>query len=94
MHGVSATATHAIIAEIGVDRSRFVTVGRLGSFSGLCPQLNEKFGKVRSRRLGYGAPWLAIDPIPVELTLSAPMAFTTCRRRNPSTARIADRKNH
>jgi transposase len=56
--GVSATAASVIIAEIGLDMSRFVTVGHLRSWAGLCPQLNESAGKVMSRRLRYGAPWL------------------------------------
>jgi len=56
--GVSATAASVIIAEIGVDMSRFATVGHLRSWAGLCPQLNESAGKVMSRRLRYGAPWL------------------------------------
>jgi transposase len=56
--GISATAASVIIAEIGVDLSRFETVGHLRSWAGLCPQLNESAGKVRSRRLRYGAPWL------------------------------------
>jgi transposase len=56
--GVSATAAHVIIAEIGVDLSRFATVGHLRSWAGLCPQLNESAGKIMSRRLRQGAPWL------------------------------------
>jgi transposase len=56
--GVSATAASVIIAEIGVDMSRFATVAHLRSWAGLCPQLNESAGKVMSRRLRYGAPWL------------------------------------
>jgi transposase len=56
--GVSATAAHVIIAEIGVDMSRFATVGHLRLWAGLCPQLNESAGKIRSRRLRKGAPWL------------------------------------
>jgi transposase len=56
--GVSATAAHVIIAEIGVDMSRFATVGHLRSWAGLCPQLKESAGKVMSRRLRFGAPWL------------------------------------
>ena len=28
------------------------------SWAGLCPQLNESAGKVKSRQLRYGAPWL------------------------------------
>jgi transposase len=56
--GVSATAASVIIAEIGVDMRRFATVGHLRSWAGLCPQLNESAGKVMSRKLRYGAPWL------------------------------------
>ena len=56
--GVSATAAHVIIAEIGVEMSRFATVGHLRSWAGLCPQLNGSAGQVISRRLRYGAPWL------------------------------------
>ncbi len=56
--GVSTTAAHVIIAEIGVDMSRFATAGHLRSWAGLCPQLNESAGKITSRRLRRGAPWL------------------------------------
>ena len=56
--GVSATAAHVIIAEVGVDTSRFATAGHLRSWAGLCPQLHESAGKVMSRRLRHGAPWL------------------------------------
>jgi transposase len=55
--GVSATAASVIIAEIGLDMSRFSTVAHLRSWTGLCPQLKESAGKVMSRRLRYGAPW-------------------------------------
>jgi transposase len=56
--GISATAAHVIIAEIGADMSRFATAAHLRSWAGLCPQLNESAGKVMSRRLRHGAPWL------------------------------------
>ena len=56
--GTSATAAHVIIAEIGVDMSRFATAAHLRSWAGLCPQLNESAGKIMSRRLRHGAPWL------------------------------------
>ena len=56
--GISVTAAHVIIAEIGVDMSRFATAAHLRSWAGLCPQLNESAGKVLSRRLRHGAPWL------------------------------------
>ena len=56
--GISAAAANVIIAEIGVDMNRFATVAHLRSWAGLCPQLNESAGKIRSRRLRHGAPWL------------------------------------
>ena len=40
-----------IIAEIGVDMSRFAINGHLRSWAGLCLQLNESAGKIISRRL-------------------------------------------
>jgi transposase len=54
--GISATAAHVIIAEIGVDIGRFPTVAHLRSWAGLCPQLHESAGKITSRRLCHGAP--------------------------------------
>jgi len=56
--GVSATVASVILAEIGVDMTRFPTVGHLISWAGLCPGLNQSAGKVRSRTLRKGAPWL------------------------------------
>src|SRR5262245_8850956 len=56
--GVSATAASVIVAEIGVDMSHFATAGHLRSWAGLCPPLKESAGKIMSRRLRYGAPWL------------------------------------
>ena len=56
--GVSATAASVIVAEIGVDLQRFPTAGHLISWAGLCPGLNQSTGKVKSRTLRDGAPWL------------------------------------
>ena len=56
--GVSATAASVIVAEIGVDMQRFPTAGHLISWAGLCPRLNQSAGKVKSRTLRDGAPWL------------------------------------
>ena len=67
--GVSTTAAHVIIAEIGVDMSRFPTVGHMRSWAGLCPQLNQSVGKIMSRRLRNGAPWL--KPVPVQCAWAA-----------------------
>jgi transposase len=56
--GVSATIAHTLVAEIGVDMSRFSTVGHLISWAGLCPRQDESAGKRRSTRVRHGSPWL------------------------------------
>jgi transposase len=56
--GVSDIAAAAIVSEIGIDMSRFPTVGHLISWAGLCPQNHESAGKRLSTRLRKGAPWL------------------------------------
>lgn len=58
MPGVSETVAHVIIAEIGIDMSRFPTAGHLISWAGLCPRNDESAGKRRSNRTRKGAPWL------------------------------------
>ncbi len=56
--GVSSLSAEVIIAEIGVDMSRFETAGHLISWAGLCPRNDESAGKRRSSRMKKGAPWL------------------------------------
>jgi transposase len=56
--GVSEIVARVLIAEIGVDMSRFPTPGHLLSWAGLCPRLDESAGKRQSTRIRPGAPWL------------------------------------
>jgi len=56
--GVSDLAAQGIVAEIGLDMSRFPTAGHLVSWAGLCPRSDESAGKRRSTRLRKGAGWL------------------------------------
>lgn len=58
MPGVSDTAARVLIAEIGVDMTRFPTPGHLVSWAGLCPRLDESAGKRRSTRIRHATPWL------------------------------------
>jgi transposase len=56
--GISQIAAQVIIAEIGIDMSRFPSDGHLTSWAGLCPRMDESAGKRRSTRTRHGAPWL------------------------------------
>jgi transposase len=58
MPGVSDLTAQVMVAEIGVDMTRFPTAAHLISWSGLCPRSDESAGKRRSTRVRKGAPWL------------------------------------
>lgn len=56
--GISSTVADIIIAEIGVDMSRFPTAGHLASWAGTCPGSNESAGRVKSTHTRPGNPYL------------------------------------
>lgn len=56
--GVSTVSAHVIVAEIGIDMSRFATPAHLVSWACLCPRNDESAGKRRSTRLRHGGKWL------------------------------------
>ena len=56
--GVNRIGAEIIIAEIGVDMSRFPTASHLASWAGLCPGNNESAGKHHSGRTRRGSKWL------------------------------------
>lgn len=56
--GVGKRAAEHIIAEIGVDMSRFPTAGHLASWAGVCPGNNITGGKRSSGSTTKGDKWL------------------------------------
>jgi transposase len=56
--GISLTLAQVLIAEIGVDMSRFTTAGHLASWAGVCPGNKESAGKRLSGRTRHGDTWL------------------------------------
>ncbi len=58
--GVGRTAAHVIIAEIGLDMSRFPTAGHLASWAKFAPGVKESAGRKKGNgSTGHGDPYLA-----------------------------------
>lgn len=56
--GVDRRSAQELIAEIGVDMSRFGTAAQLASWAGMCPGHHESAGKQRSGKARPGPKWL------------------------------------
>jgi transposase len=56
--GVDQRVAEALVAEIGVDMSRFPTHRHLASWAGICPGNNESAGKRKSGKTRKGDRWL------------------------------------
>ncbi len=56
--GISDLTAHVMVAEIGVDMTRFPSSGHLVSWAGLCPRNDESAGKRRSTRVRKSGTWL------------------------------------
>lgn len=57
--GVDRRAAESIIAEIGLDMSRFGSSARLASWAGRCPGNHESAGKRKGGKAHTGSKWLA-----------------------------------
>lgn len=56
--GVDRRMAEALVAEIGVDMSRFGTAARLASWAGMCPGQYESAGRSRGGKARPGSKWL------------------------------------
>ena len=56
--GIARHGAEQIIAEIGIDMSRFPTAAHFASWARVCPGTNESAGKRRKASTGDGNPWL------------------------------------
>ena len=56
--GISPDLARVIIAEIGLDMSRFPTAGHLVSWAGLCPSARQSGPRSRPGKKGQGDTWL------------------------------------
>ena len=56
--GVDRRTAQALIAEIGVDMTRFGSAARLASWAGICPGQHESAGKAKTGKTRKGSKWL------------------------------------
>jgi transposase len=59
--GVDRRVAECLVAEIGVDMTRFGTSARLASWAGMCPGNHESGGKRKSGKARKGSKWLAAN---------------------------------
>ena len=61
--GINLTGAHAILAETGMDMTRFPTAGHLVSWARYAPGVSESAGKKKGKNTaGHGNPYLARVP--------------------------------
>jgi transposase len=94
--GVDRAGAEVIIAEVGVDMTRFPTAGHLASWVGICPGNHESAGKRLSGKTRKGNRWL--KPLLLEMGWGAGRTKRTylsaqygrlCRRRGKKKAAMA-----
>jgi transposase len=80
--GVGRISAQDIIAEIGVDMTRFPTAAHLVSWAKFCPQVKQSGGKKPSNgTTGKGNPWLAGALGEIAISTSSTHTFLGARYR-------------
>lgn len=94
--GVKQRSAENVLAEIGVDMTRFPTAGHLVSWAGICPGNNESAGKRRHGRTRKGDRWLratlieaALAAIRVKGSALGARYRRLCRHRGHKVAIVA-----
>jgi transposase len=72
--GLSEVGVPGLLAEIGVDMTKFKTHRHIVSWARVCPRLDESAGKIHSRRTQRGAVWIK--------TLLVQAAWAAIRAKN------------
>lgn len=80
--GVGRTSAQEIIAEIGVDMTRFPSSDHLVAWARYSPQARQSAGKTRSSTTGKGNPWLsgALGEVGIATTRTATFLGARYRR--------------
>jgi transposase len=94
--GVQRTTAEVMIAEMGVDMTRFPTAGHLAAWAGVAPASYESAGKSRPAGTRHGAPWLRRTLIQAARAASrtkgsyfSAQYARIARRRGPNKAAVA-----
>ena len=93
--GVSDDTARSIIAETGLDMSRFPTAAHLVSWAGLCPSARQSGPRTRAGKKGKGDTWLRGCPGQAAASAASTDTFLgerywrIVRRRGTAKAQVA-----